>query len=158
MFIVTRTNVGNIGETYVAYKLALRSIKTTKLSPEHQYDILTAGDIKIEVKTAKEGVDKKFQKGKQYEWRCWQFLNVSHEFQYKIKNTYKIKRKKKTNVFDYIIFICLDKKCKPVYEYIVPFKVVKGKESFTIRDKALRKIKTETWYDKYLDKWDFIKQ
>jgi len=147
--------VGYIGEHYVLYKLALLGIKAHKMPNVYDFDILTQGEVKIEVKTARESlVNRRTRKGTPYKSKVWQFAN--HKIKVKcdggiITQQYFNRQRN----CDFYVFVCLDRKGRRIVKsYIVPAECLTKAQQIQIYDGSSPR---RSRYENYQEKWELLK-
>jgi len=159
--------LGYVGETYVMYKLATMGIKSMRLDPAYDFDLLADNNARIEVKTAKLATVKKRVNRKRlgvvrtYMWNVWQFANHATEYQGTvdigdIRRLRKYRLKTRDRGCDFFVCICLNHHGSVVREYIIPKEAIGRRRLFAIGEQEKGVGKQDGIFNKYKDRWDLI--
>lgn len=155
-FKLSKDLVGYIGEHYVLYKLALLGVKAHKMPNVYDFDILTQGEVRIEVKTSRESsVNRKTRKGTLYESKVWQFAN--HAIKMKCKSGVVTQQYSNRNRnCDFYVLVCLNKEGKKVLKsYIIPKKKMTLAQQIQIYDGSSSR---KSRYEDFLNTWELLKK
>ena len=145
-----KRKIGYIGELNVMLELTKRGIFCSKLDPLHDYDILTEGDIKIEVKSGRLCI---LKNGSGYTSEGWQFGNHKTYLESN-EGILKSKREKRDRRCDFFVCVCfgsLEDDFTPLAYYIIPKEDFGGNQTMFIR----RTFRDSKW-EGYCNNWDLI--
>ncbi len=149
--------IGFLGECWVQFKLAQRSLKSVNLSDGlgFDYDLLVENGLKIEVKTSviRNAGKKKITKSRgpvTYDMYLWQFCNTKQTTKHIGHKTLRCTWRKRDRDCDFFALVCLDKNLNVVKNYIVPKNVVGNRSLIAIHRHH------KGMFAKYLEKWDLL--
>jgi hypothetical protein len=133
-----RDSLGYFGEIYTMYKLAEMDIKCSNLPTFHDYDLMTANGVRIEVKTSSLATREckiKLAKGGHTitTHQLYTFANHKSNTRFGLGQR-KREYSRRVRSCDFYALICLDEPGKTVmHSYIVPNKEMPGGKLIAIR-------------------------
>lgn len=152
-----RDSLGYFGEIYTMYKLAEMDIKCSNLPTFHDYDLMTANGVRIEVKTSSLATREykvKLANGgyTTTTHQLYTFANHKSKTKFGEKGRER-KYSRRVRSCDFYALVCLDEPGTTVINtYIVPNKEMPKGQLIAIR------VTNRSKYAVYKDDWEAIRQ